>query len=396
MIVPCLDEGSTPSSSTGLIGLVGLVGLDLILFSATFALLLTNLYGWLLKRYYVPAPFKEKFEKLFPAHKMVATFYLLHLYEIPYLFNIGEPATLFYVNGTAVMFFSSFTYVMVKGYFFLDEFSPKRMFVFMLPVVMCWLVLLLPVLGVIEFSDTFKIVMFSAVSLVSASYIFFLVHFRNRIHRIISKIEEDEYSNESDFSLKFAKRIEWLPLSVCALMYACFVIDHPVAKLMRDLICIVANVWFVFYTLNPHRTVRPEVAKAVDDEMEAEDENKQQKWHLSEKKCRDIEERMMTLLNTEKLYLSDHFTMSELAHKMGVNRSYVGEVISRGSYESFYRLINTLRVEQACRLLSDDSHGKMEQVALESGFSSGSAFSQVFKKIKGVTPREFIENKNSI
>jgi len=390
MIVPCLDEGSTPSSSTGLIGL------DLILFSATFALLLTNLYGWLLKRYYVPAPFKERFEKLFPAHKMVATFYLLHLYEIPYLFNIGEPATLFYVNGTAVMFFSSFTYVMVKGYFFLDEFSPKRMFVFMLPVVMCWLVLLLPVLGVIEFSDTFKIVMFSAVSLVSASYIFFLVHFRNRIHRIISKIEEDEYSNESDFSLKFAKRIEWLPLSVCALMYACFVIDHPVAKLMRDLICIVANVWFVFYTLNPHRTVRPEVAKAVDDEMEAEDENKQQKWHLSEKKCRDIEERMMTLLNTEKLYLSDHFTMSELAHKMGVNRSYVGEVISRGSYESFYRLINTLRVEQACRLLSDDSHGKMEQVALESGFSSGSAFSQVFKKIKGVTPREFIENKNSI
>jgi transcriptional regulator GlxA family with amidase domain len=46
-------------------------------------------------------------------------------------------------------------------------------------------------------------------------------------------------------------------------------------------------------------------------------------------------------------------------------------------------------------MLSDDSHGKMEQIALESGFSSGSAFSQVFKKIKGVTPREYIENKKS-
>ena len=388
MIVPCLDEGSTPSSST-------MIGLKMILFSATFALLLTNLYGWLLKRYYVPAPFKEQFEKLFPAHKMVATFYLLHLYEIPYLFNIGDPAALFYVNGTAVMFFSSFTYVMVKGYFFLDLFSPKRMLVFMLPVVICWLVLLLPVVGVIEFSDTFKIVMFCVVSVVSVSYIFFLVHFRNRIHRVISRIEEDEYSNESDFSLKFAKRIEWLPLSVCALMYACFVIDHPVAKLVRDIICIVANVWFVFYTLNPHRTVRPEVAKAVDKEMVAEDENKPVKWHLSEKKCKEIEGKMMDMLNTEKLYLSDHFTMSELAHQMGVNRSYVGEVISRGSYESFYRLINTLRVEHACQMLSDDSHGKMEQIALESGFSSGSAFSQVFKKIKGITPREYIENKNS-
>ena len=289
--------------------------LQLIMFSANFAFIITNLYGWLLKRYYVPEPFRGQFDELYPAHRLVATLYLLQLFEIPYLFNIGEPAALFYVNGTAVMFFSSYTYVLVKGYFFLDEFSPKRMLVFMLPVVICWLALLLPVVGLIEFSDTFKVV---------------------------------------------------------------------------------TNVWFVFYTLNPHRTVRPEVAKAVDDEMVAEDENKQPKWHLSEKKCKEIEDKMMDLLQNDKLYLSDHFTMSELAHKMGVNRSYVGEVISRGSYESFYRLINTFRVEYACALLNADSHGKMEQVAMESGFSSGSAFSQVFKKIKGVTPREYIENKNSI
>lgn len=170
------------------------------------------------------------------------------------------------------------------------------------------LALLLPVFGLMEFSETYQTVMFVIVSVVSASYVFFLVHFRNRIHRIIIRIDEDEYSNESDFPVIFAKRIEWLPLSICAIMYSCFVINHPIAKLLRDVFFIVVNVWFVYYTLNPHRTVHHVLEKAP-------------KFRLTENKSKET---------------------------------------------------------------------KMEQVAMESGFSSGSAFSQVFKRIKGVTPKEFV------
>lgn len=357
------------------------------MFSANFAFIITNLYGWLLKRFYVPEPLKESFEELYPAHKLVATLYLLQLFEVPYLINIGQPAALFYVNGTAVMFFSAFTYVLIKGYFFLDVFSPRRMFMFMLPVVICWLALLLPMVGVVDFTSLYKNVMFCVVSMVSASYIFFLIHFRNRVHRIIIKMEEDEYSNESDFPVIFAKRIEWLPLSICALMYISFVIDHPIAKLVRDLFFIVTNVWFVIYTLNPHRTARPELTKAMEEDEAGENTVKH---HLSDGKRKEIEAKMMNMLTGEKLYLSDHFTMSDLAKHTGINRNYLREVISNSEYETFYNLINTLRIDYACEILNNDPDAKMENVALESGFSSGSAFSQVFKRMKGVTPKEFV------
>ena len=68
----------------------------LLLFSANLTFIVTNLYGWLLKRFYVPTPFKEHFHELYPAQKAVATLYLLQLFELPYLFHIGQPEALFY------------------------------------------------------------------------------------------------------------------------------------------------------------------------------------------------------------------------------------------------------------------------------------------------------------
>jgi len=367
--------------------------MEILFYSANFAFILTNLYGWLMKRFYVPAPFKDQFKELYPAHRLVATFCLLQFFEILYLINIGQPAALFYVNGTAVMFFSAFSFVMVKGYFFLDKFRPLRLFLFMLPVIICWLALMLPVFGIIEFSDEYQIVMFVVVSVVSALYFYFLVHFINRLHRHILELDENEYSNETDFPIQFAKRIEWFPLSLCTLMYVSFVINHPVAKMIRDIILTATNVAFVFYTLNPHRSVRPELTEAMEAEEEGRIVDKTLKFRMTDKKCHEIEARMMEVLRAEKLFLSDHFTMSDLAKHMGVNRNYIREVISRGSYETFYNLVNTLRIEHAIEIFDEDSDVKIENVALESGFSSGSAFSQVFKRIKGVTPKEFVHGE---
>jgi transcriptional regulator GlxA family with amidase domain len=82
--------------------------------------------------------------------------------------------------------------------------------------------------------------------------------------------------------------------------------------------------------------------------------------------------------------------MSDLVKRMSTNKTYLSEVIAGSEYRSFYQLINTLRVAHACRLLEQDPTLKMEQVALASGFSSGSAFSQVFKRIKGISPSEYL------
>ena len=59
--------------------------LTLVLFSVNLTFIVTNLYGWLLKRFFVPEAYKENLDELYPAHHSLANFYLLQLFEIPYL-----------------------------------------------------------------------------------------------------------------------------------------------------------------------------------------------------------------------------------------------------------------------------------------------------------------------
>ena len=103
-----------------------------------------------------------------------------------------------------------------------------------------------------------------------------------------------------------------------------------------------------------------------------------------------METKLLGLIRDKSLYLEEHLTMNDLIDIMHTNKNYLSEVIARSEYKSFYRLINTLRIEHACKIINNDTSVKLEQVAIESGFSSGSAFSQIFKRVMNVTPKEYI------
>lgn len=97
-----------------------------VLFAVNLTYIVTNVYGWLLKRFFVPDAYKEDVQELYPAQRSVAQFFFLQLFEIPYLFMVGQPEVLFYVNGTGLLVFSSFILVMVERYFFLLNICVKN------------------------------------------------------------------------------------------------------------------------------------------------------------------------------------------------------------------------------------------------------------------------------
>jgi hypothetical protein len=76
-----------------------------ILFSANLAFIVTHLYSWLLKWFYKPHAYREHFHELFPAQRSVGVIYLLQLFEIPYLLQIGDSDALLYVNAFSLLFF---------------------------------------------------------------------------------------------------------------------------------------------------------------------------------------------------------------------------------------------------------------------------------------------------
>jgi AraC-like DNA-binding protein len=356
------------------------------MFSVNLVFIVTNLYGWLLKRFYVPEVYKENIDELYPAQRSVAGFYLLQLFEVPYLLMVGQPEALFYVNGTALLVFSSFILVMVENYFFPKDVSIKERLLFLLPMWACWVVLLLPVFQKEMFTAQYQRIMTIVVIVVFMGYLFFLNRIRLKLVRRMHEVDEDEYSNEDDFPVKFALSIKWLPLVLIVLLTVTFLLNDALVKMVRDVIFTVFNVWFIIFTLNPHRKIKTLPMEITEPEEEVALAHRR----LTEEQCKELETKMMDMLKGEKLFLEDHFTMSDLVKRMNTNKTYLSEVISNSEYGSFYQLINTLRIDHACQMFEEDSSLKMEQVALASGFSSGSAFSQVFKRIKGVSPSEYL------
>ncbi len=362
----------------------------IVLYSVNLIYITTCLYGGLLKSFYVPNAYKEVFGELYPAHNTLANIYLMQVFELPFVFTIYKPEVLFCVNGASMLFLISYMVVLLKSYFFLDFIKPKKLFVFQLPAFLCWLVLLLPVFGIIEFTTLYKTITSVVVMMVVLWYIYLLDKCRLKLVGNIRDIDEDEYSNDSDFPVQFAKSVQYHPLVICLVLIASFLINAPIAKIVRDVILILTNVWLAFYTLNPHRNSKklPQDLKKKDDTEVAETPTK---YRLSEKYCRETEQKLVEIIRSKSLYLEEHITMNDLIDIMHINRNYLSEVIARSKYQSFYKLINTMRIEHACELLKNDTTAKLEQVAIVSGFSSGSAFSQVFKRIMDVSPKEYIQ-----
>ncbi len=363
--------------------------LYLAIFSINLIYVVVNIYAFLLKMFYVPTAYKEIFGELYPARNSLANLFIMQALELPYIFFVYRPEVLFCLNATSMLFTTSYILVLAKGYFFLDFYTPKRLFFFQHPVIICWIVLLLPVFGIIEFTPMYKTVMTIAVLVLEIGYIAHLNRCRVMVIKEIRSIEEDEFSNETDFPIIFARRVKWLPLLLCILLIITFLINQPMAKMVRDIIMIVISVWFAIYSLNPHRNAK-KLPKALKIKEQAEEAPAPTKYRLTEKYCKETQEKLIDIVRSKNLYLEEHITMNDLIDIMHTNKNYLSEVIARSEYQSFYKLINTLRIEHACEMLQKDSSLKLEQVAIESGFTSGSSFSQIFKRIMNITPKEYI------
>ncbi len=107
----------------------------------------------------------------------------------------------------------------------------------------------------------------------------------------------------------------------------------------------------------------------------------------------EIEEHHLTLLSileTDKLYLDADLTMKDLSEKMQVSTKVISQVINQRSGKSFFDFINTYRCEEAKKLMmSSDPKVTILEILYEAGFNSKSSFNKEFKKLTGSTPTEY-------
>ncbi|MBS1586447.1 MAG: helix-turn-helix transcriptional regulator [Bacteroidetes bacterium] len=121
---------------------------------------------------------------------------------------------------------------------------------------------------------------------------------------------------------------------------------------------------------------------------------KYQKSRLNDSESKKIAEKLIRMVEQEKLYLDPELTLANLSEKSGEPPFVISQVLNVALGKNFYELVNGYRVDAAKRLLAnpDNQHLTILSIGFEAGFNSKTTFNSVFKKYTGQTPSEFLKS----
>lgn len=91
-------------------------------------------------------------------------------------------------------------------------------------------------------------------------------------------------------------------------------------------------------------------------------------------------------------YIAEHYAedilLSQVAEKIGISGGYLSTLFSQDLNCKFVDYLNQVRIERACTYLNQNFL-KTYEIAYRVGFKDEKYFSKVFKKIKGISPKEY-------
>ena len=125
--------------------------------------------------------------------------------------------------------------------------------------------------------------------------------------------------------------------------------------------------------------------------------NKGIEWIKSLKKTEENDDKaeVSSIVKSCMNYIEDHYSedlsLSLVSEKMGLSSSYLSTKFSQEMGMVFIDYVNKIRVEHACDFLK---HGylKIYEITEKVGFNDTKYFSKIFKKVTGVSPKEYMQN----
>lgn len=111
---------------------------------------------------------------------------------------------------------------------------------------------------------------------------------------------------------------------------------------------------------------------------------------------RELMKKVYEAVAKEKIFKDLDLTLDSLAKQMDVNRNYLSKAINKSTNKNFNAYINEYRVKEAIKILSTEKSDliSIDAIALEVGFNNRTSFYQSFKKITGLSPSDFRNNKS--
>lgn len=126
------------------------------------------------------------------------------------------------------------------------------------------------------------------------------------------------------------------------------------------------------------------------------DLNSLKKKLLSDEKVDQLKDQLLVLMKTDKPYLDSEITLPKLSKMMLSNTYHMSYLLNVCLEENFYTFINRYRIEECMQLLRNPDYDQLTilGIAFECGFNSKTSFNTSFKKITGLSPKEFKEQRD--
>lgn len=139
-----------------------------------------------------------------------------------------------------------------------------------------------------------------------------------------------------------------------------------------------------------------EIAEVVDADSKPVAEKKYKTLNISEEECRRLAVKLEEVMQNEKPYIQADLKIAELAAVVGASAHTLSYLFNHYLERNYYDYINDFRIAEFKRLVAttdDISKFTLTALAQECGFNSRASFFRYFKKVTGITPSEYIQQK---
>ncbi|SNS16734.1 helix-turn-helix domain-containing protein [Tropicimonas sediminicola] len=143
-------------------------------------------------------------------------------------------------------------------------------------------------------------------------------------------------------------------------------------------------------------TVAPEPAEPRADTSEDPASPRYSRSGLTEERAETIARRLDAYMRAGQPYMDAELTIEKLAKRMAVPRHHLTQVISERYGKNFYLFVNEYRIETVKQTLRapEAADRTLLEIAYDCGFNSKSTFNTAFKRLTGMTPSQYREQKS--
>ena len=197
--------------------------------------------------------------------------------------------------------------------------------------------------------------------------------------RRYDRMVDEFYADTDDKSMRNIQSILYLVLTIAVLSFIVNIIgrarftDHEIILTTTSLMFSALLFAIGYEGLHRHFSI-------IDMRTNKEQVSNDDSAALKDAVNRSMTERIIALVENDKIYLQPDLKLDDLAQMMHTNRTYIYQAVNQQMGISFNEFINRYRIAHAKRLMASDPTLSMNDVALLSGFASLSSFYRNMKK----------------